>query len=447
MSRKHAIHNLSSGKFWTECGLWYQFKKRDLDAGTFESPDTDASVRGTFLHDICEDAAKLFLRKEAQDCVEAVHLVYASRLRDGVELPNRWDEREDLEQAAIALSGVMDLIFGMGLPYRIFEPALQLSHEPDSEGYTDVVAFSVEDLLVNDYKFGVTPVEPDDVQNVGYAANVRDFILRHPKLSTLVPADWRPNVTLAIAQPAIRGELSVVGPIPWSEIERRQRWMEVVAERQREGKDKSGASSLSTCEWCQWKAECAHRVQLTSHIMTQAFALQPAIPDYLVEEIARSAAPIADVVKDCKARVIADEVTFPNWRRATVYNGDRWPENVDVSDVAHQLRLAGCENPYALATPASIRDSNKDRPNVLAKLKELVVDGGSHVRLRYTGRPTTGTIEERPRVKPAAAATKVEAPPKAEPKKRSRKKAEPKSGEATTKSAKSTKSTKRTKKA
>lgn len=417
---KHALHNLSSANIWLDCGAYYHYKVAAEAAGEVYDTSGPAAIRGTQLHEISERALPLALKPGAivSSCIE--------QCLNGTEV-----SAEDFEQMEIAIEATRDLIHAYQSPNSRTgvkpEVVVGLSHEPMSNGYVDVFAINDATMLVIDYKYGQGAVQPNSPQLLGYGANLIDKVWRSDTIK------HRPGrVVLAIVQPRLHREALTYETTPKA-LKKFQGYVEGVVERQKLG-DKRGASQLGTCQWCPFKDRCTAYADLAMGVVSRATDAEPLSPED-IEQIVRSKAAINKLVADCTEQVVNQPETYPNWTRAQVTNARSWNASLDTEQLAHELRLAGVEDPYVISTPAKLKDQY---PEAAPTIDELSIDRGFHVRLRE-GAPKAGVAPKEPAKRPQAKEPKpapkevVKATRK--PKKVAAKKAAPKKAAARKKAA------------
>jgi len=306
---------------------------------------------------------------------------------------------EDREQLAIAFDAALNLAARYGRGQVLLEQKVPLSHEPESVGYVDlgVVLTDQRTLIVCDYKFGRTEVQPLSLQNKIYAANLLR-LLEAKKGWTF------DRVILGIVQPQLYRE-AIVSEISAGELEVFRHEVERVVGEQLQGVYQP-ASDLDTCTWCPWETDCAARVELVRKIMvpvekatdSRKTSKVSVLSDEEIETIRRNKAAIEKVLEDCNAIVRDHPERFPNWTRQEVPNARSWNPQLGVDEIVAALVMAGAtvDAIKVLATPAKVRDAC---PQAAPKVEELTVDGGSHIRMRY-GAPRND--EPAPPKRPAA---------------------------------------------
>lgn len=371
--RKHALFNASSADFWLECNLWVHHKMAAEAAGEEYDKAGAAAIRGTMCHDVAEEALNLVL-EEGVDAFSAI---------DSVPNDLTKEERDNVETAVEA---VLDLITSNGDGWQVYaEVPLTLSHEPESDGYVDVLAYRPGMILVDDHKFGEMAVSPNAAQLRVYGANAIDFLE-----SQGVAIKDSDTVLLAVTQPKLHSE-ALVRRYTAGELRKFQHYVEVVVENQRSRNDRRGASSLSTCEWCPFKQRCDHHSALKRAIFSKMRKEVKTDPE--IEEIVRARGALKKIIDEAVDLVVSEEERFPNWTRARVANARKWSPLVGDEGIGRQLLDAGAVEVYGLRSPAQIRDKNKK----LVKLVEtLSLDQGHHVRL-YEGAPKSVPVVEPPK--------------------------------------------------
>jgi hypothetical protein len=377
--RKHALFNASSADFWLECNLWVHHKMAAEAAGEEYDKSGPAAVRGTMCHDAAEVLMNAFL-----DNPEAGVL----------DLGDTGLTAEELKNVSTAVESAMDLITSNGDGWQVWvEVPLILSHEPESDGYVDVLAYRPGMILVDDHKFGEMAVSPNAAQLRVYGANAIDFLERQGEI-----IDNSDTVLLAVTQPKLHVE-ALVRRYTAGELRRFQHYVEVVVENQRSRDDRRGAASLSTCEWCPFKQRCEHHSSLKRSMFNKM--KKEVKNDGEIEEIVRARGALKKIIDEAVELVVSEEERFPNWTRARVANARKWSPLVGDEGIGKQLLDAGAVEVYGLRSPAQIRDKNKK----LAKLVEtLSLDQGHHVRL-YEGAPKSVPVVEPPK-RPAIAPVK-----------------------------------------
>ena len=387
--RKHAMWNMSSADYWMECDHWYQHKKRRLADGTFVEEDSDASLRGTALHDIIEGAVERwvglqdlddeFREKEMDQLaawVDAQLCTTQARLE--------WSEA-DLEDAAdqfsIAFRAVRLMLADMPNASVALELVVPLSHERESSGYIDLVAVDETGVYFVDHKFGRIRVEPDCYQLKGYAVN---------GIKKLEEAGFeglrKLPIYLGVNQPREQREI-IWHETTWKELDAFETRIWETVRRQDKGKGLRAPASLSTCHFCDFRMGCSARSELVGGMLATveeiaaAVEKKEAIEPELIERIVRDRKTIEQVIEECVTRVKEDEETYPNWKRVAVVNPRKWNmEVMDLNEIMRELRSVGVQNPLTLMSPAQVVSM---APEAKEKVFELTVDMGHHIRLKY----------------------------------------------------------------
>lgn len=369
--RAHAMHNASSADWWLECGLWYQWKKEAEAKGEVYDKPGEAAKRGTMMH-------------------EQAEVLLLNILDQGEEAIDDWRSsmneltKEEKDWVVTAVEAVMELVDIRETEVET-EVAIPLSHEPESDGHVDVLAYQEGCLFVIDYKFGEMQVAPSSPQLKIYGANA--LVLLRQNLGSIDP-DM--DVVLAVVQPRIHRE-ALVRRYKARDLLKFQAHVEHVVHAQLEGAEKRGAGSLSVCEWCPWIDRCWHRKALLGGMIKTLRKVE--LSNEEIEDIVRARSALKKTIEKYTKVVAEDEDRFPNWTRVHVSNGRVWNPALDVSKVATQLIDAGAEEVYALRSPAQIRDSNRKLKPLVEKLS---IDSGFHVRL-YEGAPVGAPKDEPPK--------------------------------------------------
>lgn len=379
MSRKHADHNWSAAKSWLGCDLYYQHKKQAEDLGLEWSKDSAASVRGTVMHDVSEHAVMRLTHNGRHSGFARVEIEAA--IEEGLEhVPGADDlKRSDIEHIQVAVTEVLETLERAArqdsTAVCIAELAIELPHEPGSDGYVDVVIYNNTDLWIIDYKYGITPVAPESPQLTGYAVSVIDYLVcveAHPGFE---------RVHRGIAQPAVQHEIAWAPPISQGDLVSWMHHVIQVVEHQKRGENLRPAAELSVCDWCPAaRLElCSHHkkllVSITDGLMGGARADDPE----WVELVVRNEKQIQDAIKRLKQRVIDEEETFPDWKRIQVRNPARWNPALEEEVLLTTFSEAGVD-PFVLGTPASVRKSN---PGHEALIDSVCAEQTHHTRLKY----------------------------------------------------------------
>lgn len=389
--RAHALFNASSADFWMECNLWVHHKLAAEASGKAWDRDSEAARRGTLCHEVAELVLNHLYDHGDFTIEEAVDI---ATMEGGIALT---EEEKKLVETAV--EAATDLIAASQQGFEIevkTEVPIPLSHEPESDGHVDVLAYRPGCVLVIDYKFGEGAVSPNSFQLRTYGANALDVLVGEGHAEA--ESD---EVILAVVQPRLHSE-ALVRRYTAGELRKFQGHVEHVVEAQRARTDLRGASSLSTCDWCPAKEYCDHHKTLKRNMFSKMKAKLGTDPAKLdadfVEDVVRARGAITKLLKEMVDEVVANEARFPNWTRTQVANARKWSPLLTEEQVASQLIAKGAEGVYGLRSPAQVRDLNKK----LAKVVEtLSIDQGHHVRL-YEGAPKSArTIEppKRPTIK------------------------------------------------
>ena len=397
-ARLHAMHNASSANYWMDCDLWYHLKVECERKGIDYDDENEAARIGTMQHEVDEQAlawqrAGKF-EGNVRRCVDAAANALKHKLTD-----------EQLSECAIAVQAALDLI----TPEHnvALEVPIPLSHEPESTGPADLLAYREEevtegqflltDVLVADYKHGRIKHSPSGHQLKVYGSNALDVF---EELGIKLQPDTR--VRLAIIQPKHYTE-ALVRSFTVKELRSFQAVVEHTVTRQKEG-SRHGAKSLSTCEWCPFAKlrMCHHKETLVGGLLN-AVKTTPTedMATELIEEIVASRTVLEATIKDCVRRVIDDPKRFPDWTRREVSNGQGWSPLVDVDQIGHRLEEAGADDWYTPKTPKQILDAyagTEIAEEVSAVVGEYSVEKGTHVRL-YQGAPD-GSKKKDPPARP-----------------------------------------------
>lgn len=367
------MHNASSADWWLYCGQWYVHKKEAEERGEVYDKAGEAARRGTLMHEQAEVVLNTLI-EGSMNIDQAPEILEA---KSGLT-----QEERDLVATAIEAVGELVDIHEADIETEV---AIPLSHEPESDGHVDVLAYEPEALFVIDYKFGEMSVPPSSPQLKIYGANA--LVLLKQSLGSIDP---NMDVVLAVVQPRIHRE-ALVRRYKAMELLKFQAHVEHVVQAQLSGADKRGAGTLSVCEWCPWQSRCAHRKYLLSGMVKKLQSAE--LPDGDIEDIVKSRGALTEAIKNYTHLVAENEDRFPNWTRVRVSNGRIWNPALDVSKVASQLIDAGAENVYALRSPAQIRDGNRKLKGLV---EDLSISSGFHVRL-YEGVPSGAPKEEPPK--------------------------------------------------
>ena len=419
--REHAMHNASSANIWMDCALYYQYKVQAEATGEQYDTAGEAARRGTLCHEVAEDAMGRWLNGDYLGDITKCVAVADAELKTNLT-------QEEFELVEVALSGAITLIDDKDMSVALEIP-VQLSHEKESSGAIDLLAFRtvevapgqeiLDHILVLDYKFGEGAVSPNSHQLKIYGAN---SLVHLKELGLSIGPNTR--VKLAIMQPRLHVD-PIVRVFDAYDLVKYQAYVEGVVFAQVEGGDRRGAGSLKTCEnFCPFKSRCFHRPNLVQHMMVDLTSTADRkTPDSTIEEIVRSASAFKKVIEECKDLVKDDEVRFPNWTRVTVNNAESWSPIIHPDDIIK--RLGNAKDLFTLSTPKKVRDAN---PKIAKKIDALVADRGTHIRL-YEGAPKGAPKAEPQRravpkdgARPAKKATK-KAAAKRSAKKAARKKA------------------------
>lgn len=390
MSRAHAVHNMSAADYWLECDHWYGHKKCQIDAGTYESKDSDASLRGNALHSIIEKMIEAHVSEGRVDAEQVETELLAAQARLD------WSESDLVdagEQISIAFRSVRKLLDAMPDAQVLVEMAVPLAHERESEGYVDLTIIDpATGVYFTDHKFGQGRVDPDSHQNHGYAANGLAYL--RSKGFDIPPGE---RIYLGINQPRHATEIAFHETTE-EELADFQKTVETRVARQKSGFGLQSPETLETCQWCDFRTTCSARKMLIGGMLSTveeiaaAVARDERIEPALVERIVRERKTIESVIEECVERVKADPETFPDWKRITVGNGRAWDaETMDLNEIVRQLRGLGAQNPFELISPSAVE---KRYPETEGKLDGLTVDKGFHVRLKYTGSGEKAAVVE-----------------------------------------------------
>ena len=379
--RAHALFNASSADFWMECNLWVHLKMAAEAEGRDYDQPGEAAIRGTLCHEAAERALNARLE---------------GRITEGaLDEPDLTEEEIDLVETAV--DAVLDLLTANAGDdsFEVWtEISMPLSHEPESDGHLDVLAYRPGLLVVDDHKYGEGAVSPNAHQIKIYGANALAWILSQ---GHEIGED--DVVLLAVSQPRLHTE-ALVRRYRAGELIRYRHHVEHVVENQRSRVDLRGASSLSTCEWCSFKKDCSHNKALVGSMFKKMRKVTN--DDETIEEIVRSRSALRKVIEDAVERVSTDATTFPNWTRVQVQNGRKWQPLLTEEQIGKQLIAAGLDGVYGLNSPAKVRDKNKSKKSLV---EGLSVSAGHHVRL-HEGAPS-GAPREEPTQRPTQVGKKV----------------------------------------
>ena len=408
--RAHAMHNASSSSYWMDCSLWYHLKLECERKGIDYDSENEAAQRGTMQHEVDEQAFAWYREekfgKNLRRCVEgaAKALAKGHKEKYGLTLSD-----DDLTECTIAVQAVLDII----TPEHevALEVPIPLSHEPESKGPADVLAYRqdevapgqylLSDLLLADYKHGRIKHSPNGYQLRVYGSNA----LRIFEEDVGLTLDDDTRIRLAIIQPKHYTE-ALVKTFTVKELRSFQAYVEHTVERQKNG-DKRGASSLSTCDWCDFDriGMCTHKETLLGNVINSVRMAGEGneLADHLIEEVVRSRNVFKRIIDDCTAKVRDDEKRFPNWTRATVSNGQTWTTLVDDEQISHKLAEAGAtdEDVWVMKSPKQVHDAtagHEKASEIAAIIDEYSVEAGTHVRLHF-GAPT-GSPKKEPKSRP-----------------------------------------------
>lgn len=416
IGRAHAMHNLSSASFWMECDHWYQHKSRQIAAGEYVDSESDASRRGTALHDLLEIAVGLWLHEDPSldDMIMRAFEVRAVQLGwSDAESDENWD------QLKIAFQAVRKLLDQMPEAQVALELAVPLSHEPESVGYVDLAIVDGHDVFIVDHKFGQVEVDPGSYQNRGYALNAIRF-LREKGIE--IPDGAR--VHLGINQPRHAHEIRFAPPTNEKELWRFETAVLERVKRQKSGKGLQAPASLETCQWCDFGRICSAKRVLVSGMLSTVEELadrmgatggrhlsESGADPALAEQLVRQKSIINEILKEATEWVQQDEATFPHWRRTQVNNPRVWDMRIrDLNEIVRELRSVGVQNPMKLMSPSEV-EKTFDSPAVKEMVGELSLSEGFHVRLKYqppaAAAPAEGKAAE---VSPTDGSREVDAP-------------------------------------
>lgn len=387
IGRAHAMHNLSSAGFWMECDHWYQHKARQIAAGEYVDSESDASRRGTALHDLLELAIGLWLQEDPdfdQALADAFDFESIRLEWSDTEADENWD------QLKIAFQAVRKLLDPMPEAQVALELAVPLSHEPESVGYVDLAIVDGHDVFIVDHKFGQVEVDPGSYQNRGYALNAIRF-LRQKGIE--IPDGAR--VHLGINQPRHSKEIRFAPPTSEKELWRFETAVLERVKRQKSGKGLQAPASLETCQWCDFGRICSAKRVLVSGMLSTVEELAAAKAETgghlsesgadpaMAEQLVRQKSMINEILKEATEWVQQDEETFPHWRRTQVNNPRVWDMRIrDLNEIVRELRSVGVQNPMKLMSPSEV-EKTFDSPAVKDLVGELSLSEGFHVRLKY----------------------------------------------------------------
>lgn len=381
--RAHALFNASSADFWMECNLWVHHKMAAEEAGIDYDRSGEAAIRGTMCHESAEEVLNAMLQDRSLSIQDAV---MSSQRHDLTEV--------ELDLVETAVWAVFELLapFGGADSFTIqTEVAIPLSHEPESDGHVDVLAYRPGLVVVNDHKFGEMAVSPNAHQLKIYGANAVRMLLDR-KLCALTNDD---TVVLAVTQPRLHAE-ALVRRYTVGELLAYQHHVEHVVANQSARSDRRGAASLSTCEWCPFRNDCDHRTLLARTMFSKMKKGPVAHTTEFIEEVVRSRSAIEKIIKEMTLLVVEDKDRFPNWSRVQVSNGRAWSPIHSEAKIAAQLKKMGVKDVFTLRSPAQVRDANKSIKDVKSKIEKLTVSKGHHVRL-YEGEVSATPKSEPPK--------------------------------------------------
>lgn len=379
MSRKHANHNWSSAKTWLACDLHVPLKIEAHEKGLEWDKPSAASKRGTKMHDAAELAVTELVKNgrttgwtlpEIEGAVEVGCDKHGVSDADGQEVVEAVTEVCLLLERITAKDGV---------PQVLLEPAVALPHEPESNGYIDVLIVGCDDVWIVDYKFGANPVSPrKNPQLMGYYCSVLDYLVTEQGYDL----DDVPN----------RGHLGIMQPsqldeILWwdTSIAEAQSFMALVfdaTDRQLSGVNLRPAAEPSVCQYCpaaRLKRCSAHTKMLTG---MAELLLEPGEHGHdpkQVEWLVRNEKALVSHLKDLRQEIIEDEETYPDWRRAQVKNPLKWNPAVEEEVLMTTFSEAGVD-PFVVGTPAAVRKANPGHEDLI---KSLCNEQGYHTRLTY----------------------------------------------------------------
>ena len=405
-ARLHAMHNASSANYWMDCDLWYHLKVECERKGIDYDNENEAAQIGTMQHEVDEQAFEWQragkFESNVRRCVDAACKALAKNHfeRYGLKLTD-----EHRAECAIAVQAALDLVTP---DHNVaLEVPIPLSHEPESNGPADLLAYREEevapgqfllvDVVLADYKHGRIKHSPSGHQLKVYGSN---SLAVFEDLGLKLQPDTR--VRLAIIQPKHYTE-AIVRSFTVKELTSFQAVVEHTVERQKGG-SRRGANSLSTCEWCDFAklGICHHKETLVGGLLngvkttpTEDMATE------LIEEIVASRSVLEATIKECVRRVIDDPKRFPNWTRKTVSNGQGWSPLVDADQIGHKLEEVGAPDWYVPKTPKQIIDAYAGEENaeeVQAVVEAYSEEAGTHVRL-YQGAPD-GSKKKDPPARP-----------------------------------------------
>lgn len=327
MSKVHALRNLSAAETWLNCAEWVRHKKGGTPT---EDRETFAADRGTKLHSVVE----LALRQKKRGAIDARGL-----------------DEHDADQAEIALRQAWSLIDRYPDAQVGLEVPVTLTYEPESRGHVDLMVYSAKSrtLVVADKKFGSVEVSVDTSQVRGYSAQaVASLEAKGAKVDEVVHA---------IIQPAV-SDIVLERTVPASNVRDFRAYLDETVRRQESGAETRPAADLTVCRWCPFKLHCTPHKRLLSEALDDAedIAKGTAFPATLARFYAAKGT-IESALKLAREAILADEATFPGWKRSERKAPRAWDfDKRSEPEIVAALVAAGfsADEVLRLKTPAQV---------------------------------------------------------------------------------------------
>lgn len=382
MARKHALRNWSSSKSWLNCDLYIKYKLEAEAQGLDWGGTSAAAERGTLMHDISEVAVITLTANGRSSGWSAYEI--EGEVEEAWATLAQEDGRpklkpEDIEHIVLMVTEVLGVLERAGEGAQIIcEPAVALPHEPESDGYIDVLILGggelVDHLWVVDYKYGRGAVQPDATQLKGYAASALAWLLDAHDIRVK-------HIHQGIAQPAVRDTISWFDTTDEETIAFMNHVFDV-QDHQEAGFNLRPAADPSVCEWCpaaKLKMCKANTTMMVDMATSLAGAASGKLPKDKVEYLVKNQSAFSAFMKDLKQEIIDDEEGYPDWQRSQVRNPLGWNKALGEEVLAATFAEAGID-PYVIGSPTLVKKTNEGHDKLI---ESLCAEPNTHTRLAY----------------------------------------------------------------